>query len=141
MSNDAVNELVDLLVRSKTMPYIGESVSQLDHALQAAHLARGARAPEHMIVAALLHDVGHLCAAADAPRMANLGISRHEEIGARYLEALGVDPAVVGLVAGHVDAKRYLVRTRPAYERALSDASRATLDHQGGPMSDEEVAA
>ena len=40
--------------------YIGEPVSQREHALQAAAHARASGAPEAAVLAALLHDVGHL---------------------------------------------------------------------------------
>ena len=40
--------------------YGGEAVSQLQHALQAATFAERSRATPELIVAALLHDVGHL---------------------------------------------------------------------------------
>ncbi len=38
----------------------GEAVTQLEHALQAATLARESDASPQMIAAALLHDIGHL---------------------------------------------------------------------------------
>ena len=40
--------------------YIGEPVSQREHALQAAAHARASGAPKAAVLAALLHDVGHL---------------------------------------------------------------------------------
>ncbi len=40
--------------------YDGEPVTQLEHALQAAHRAETARAAPALVTAALLHDLGHL---------------------------------------------------------------------------------
>lgn len=128
-----------VLEASAGRDYIGEPVSQLDHALQTAACARRAGAGEAELIAALLHDVGHLCDPA-APRMADVGVLRHEELGADYLAGLGFAHAVCELVRGHVAAKRYLVATRPGYAARLSAASRATLRHQGGPMSPEACA-
>lgn len=133
-----LESLLALLERADRADYIGEPVSQLGHALQAADLARAAGAPPHEILAALLHDVGHLCAGRDAESMDGLGVVRHEAIGAAYLEELGFAPSVTELVRGHVAAKRYLVASDARYAARLSDASRGTLRHQGGPMSDAE---
>jgi phosphonate degradation associated HDIG domain protein len=140
-SMQALDEVFGLLEASAGAAYIGEPVSQLEHALQAAALAREAGARDALVVAALLHDVGHLCAAQDAPRMAGLGVLEHEHVGGEYLRARGFSDEVCRLIAGHVAAKRYLVRTRAAYAANLSEASRGTLAYQGGPMRDDEVAA
>jgi len=135
-----VAAIVDLLRRSAADPYIGEPISQLEHALQSAALASRAGAGDATIAAALLHDIGHLCASVDAPKMPGLGVTDHEHVGARFLRDAGFSEDVVALVDGHVAAKRYLVATRPEYAAKLSDASRATLALQGGPMSTAEVA-
>ena len=134
-------ELIDLLESFRDAEYIGEPVSQLEHALQTAELARAARAPENEVLAALLHDLGHLCAPEDAPRMDELGVLEHEGIGADRLADLGFRPEVTDLVRSHVAAKRYLVTTRPGYLASLSEASLGTLRHQGGPMAAAERAA
>jgi phosphonate degradation associated HDIG domain protein len=137
----SIDEVFGLLAAFSDAQYIGEPVSQLEHALQCAALARQSGARDALVVAALLHDVGHLCAAQDAPRMAELGVLEHERIGGEYLRVRGFADEVCELIAGHVAAKRYLVRTRAAYAANLSEASRGTLVFQGGPMSDVEVAA
>ncbi len=129
-----VDEVLAWLEASAHSEYIGEGVSQLAHALQAAWLADRAGAAPVEICAGLLHDIGHLCASDEALRMEGLGVAEHERIGARYLASLGFPAALCALVAAHVDAKRYLVATKESYEARLSDASRATLTFQGGPM-------
>ncbi|MFN3238586.1 MAG: phytanoyl-CoA dioxygenase family protein [Pseudomonadales bacterium] len=129
--------LQKLFARAATADYIGEPVTQEQHALQAAALATRS-GDEELILAALCHDVGHLCFP-DAPAMANVGILEHELLGSDYLRALGFSKRVAGLVAGHVAAKRYLVATQPGYGSKLSAASQTTLDYQGGPMSKQEV--
>ena len=68
-------------------------------------------------------------------------IARHDVTGAAFLENLGFPPRVCRLVGGHVQAKRYLVATDPAYAAALSPGSTRTLHHQGGPMTAAEAAA
>ena len=124
---------------SGTGDYIGENVTQLEHSLQAAHFAQRAGATEVEVLAALFHDIGHICAPPDAAQMAGLGVVDHEGIGARFLLALGFSPQVAELVAAHVSVKRYLVARNPTYAARLSEASAGTLRHQGGPMSPEEA--
>jgi putative nucleotidyltransferase with HDIG domain len=132
------DQILALLESADRADYIGEGVSQLAHALQAADLARRAGADDEAVLAALLHDIGHLCSGSDAPRMEGVGVARHEEIGAAYLERLGLPLRVTELVRGHVAAKRYLVARDARYLARLSEASRATLMHQGGQMSPAE---
>jgi gamma-butyrobetaine dioxygenase len=113
--------------------YHGEAVSQAEHALQAAALAEAEGAPGALVVAALLHDVGHLTA--DAPEdLADRGIDgRHEHAGASWL-ARAFGPAVAEPVRLHVDAKRYLCAVDPTYRAGLSPASALSLALQGGPF-------
>ena len=122
--------------------YHGEAVSQLQHAAQAALLARAARPDDPaFILAAFLHDYGHI-AAADNPASENMngyGTMSHEQLGATMLRQLGFSEEVTRLVAGHVDAKRYLVSTDPAYYEALSEASKITLAYQGGRMNADDM--
>lgn len=129
----AIKTLVNLFKRATAADYVGEPVSQSEHALQAAALAQASGDVE-LQLAALLHDVGHLCFP-DAEQMDNVGTLEHEMLGADYLTALGFSNRVATLVAGHVDAKRYLVSTNQVYSSKLSDASRKTLEFQGGAMS------
>ena len=115
-------------------------MTQEEHALQCAELAIAADAPDTLIAAALLHDIGHLLhdLPSDAPER---GIDDlHEALGGRWLETRFV-PAVTEPVRLHVDAKRYLCATEPAYEAALSEPSRVSLALQGGPFTQVEIAA
>ena len=48
---------------------------------------------------------------------------------------------IVNAVRLHVAAKRYLCGSKPAYFDKLSEASKMTLEIQGGPMTDEEIFA
>ncbi len=132
--------MVDLFTRWASDPY-DETLSQLDHAVQTAALAVADGAGDGLVVAALLHDVGHLLdlAATDGgvPAAVDLG---HEAVGARYLAAL-FPPSVTGPIALHVRAKRYRCAVDPRYLATLSDGSRRSLALQGGPYELDEVAA
>jgi phosphonate degradation associated HDIG domain protein len=120
--------------------YFGEPVSMSEHALQAAHFARLEDAPPSLVIAALLHDIGHLV---DEDVPADIADwksdAAHELAGCAWL-ALRFSPAVSEPVRLHVAAKRYLCATQPAYLSRLSSASVVTLRLQGGPMSAGEVA-
>lgn len=119
--------------------YFGESVSMTEHALQAAYFAQAESAPPELIVAALLHDIGHLVA--DVPGdIADWTVdAHHEEIGSRWL-ASRFPAEVSEPVRLHVPAKRFLLATDVKYFARLSPASVLTLKLQGGPMEAHEVA-
>ncbi len=138
---ETVDRLLALLGNAGQGDYIGEPVSQVEHALQCAHFARATNADIPLVLAALLHDVGHICVGPEAPSMDGLGVVEHEVIGSRYLDDLGFFTDVTELVAAHVPAKRYLCSKKSAYLANLSDASRRTLALQGGVMSEAEAAA
>jgi [1-hydroxy-2-(trimethylamino)ethyl]phosphonate dioxygenase len=119
--------------------YFGERVSMTEHALQTAYFAQQANAPESLIVAALLHDIGHLLAPVPDAIADWTADAHHEAIGARWL-AQRFPAGISEPVRLHVAAKRYLCATDARYFAQLSPASVHTLKLQGGPMSAPEVA-
>jgi phosphonate degradation associated HDIG domain protein len=132
-----VDEIMDLFARRGAAAYYGEAVSQTEHALQAAEQAEREGASDHLVVAALLHDIGHLLDGQDED-LANRGLDgRHEDAGHAWLAA-HFGPTVTEPVRLHVAAKRYLCAVDPSYLAALSPASRLSLSLQGGPMKANE---
>ena len=119
--------------------YFGERVSMAEHGLQAAHFAQSERAPQPLVLAALLHDIGHLLEQVPETIEDWTHDARHEQTGARWL-ARHFGAAVSEPVRLHVAAKRYLCATDAGYLARLSPASVHTLKLQGGPMSVQEVA-
>ena len=134
----SAEEIIDLLGSRGGSQYGGEAVTQIEHALQAAALAEREQAPATLIVAALLHDVGHLLH--NLPDHApDDGIDdRHETSAGHYLRKL-FPPAVTEPVRLHVAAKRYLCAVESEYLGLLSQPSLVSLRLQGGPMSAAEV--
>jgi predicted HD phosphohydrolase len=118
----------------------GEHISMQEHMLQAACFAEHNGEDDAVIVATLLHDYGHLVC--NMPNNTfDEGIDNyHEEVGAKALESWFGDE-IIGAVRLHVAAKRYLCAASPGYRNKLSEASIITLEVQGGPMNDDEMAA
>lgn len=121
--------------------YIGEPVSQLEHMSQAAQLAIDESFDDEVILAAFFHDIGHICvSASESTQMGGYGTMSHEKIGAEYLRRNGFPERVARLVENHVQAKRYLTFKNPDYYLQLSEASRKTLEFQGGVMNAQQAA-
>jgi phosphonate degradation associated HDIG domain protein len=138
---DIVNEIFELYTDYGNADYIGEPVSQLEHMCQAAELAEAEGYDEEIILAAFFHDIGHLCEhIMQVEQMGAYGVADHEGLGGNYLRVKGFSIEMAQLVESHVAAKRYLTFKYPDYYQKLSAASRATLEQQGGVMSDKEAA-
>jgi len=135
-----VDELSALFDSHGAAAYFGEPVTMSEHALQAAYFAQREAAPPALVVAALLHDIGHLLAAVPDDFAEWNTDGRHEELGGRWL-ATRFFAEVSEPVRLHVPAKRYLCATDAQYFAKLSPASVHTLELQGGPMSPSEIAA
>ncbi len=139
-----VDHIEEILASGEARPAeAGASYSHLDHALQTAALlrdqfgepggprGRGRVTHAELVVAGLVHDIGHLL-----PGVDDVGHARAAADGVR--RSLG--ERVAELVRLHVAAKRYLVAGGPAYGASLSSDSMASLAVQGGPMSSGERA-
>src|SRR5579862_6548922 len=107
-------KLLTIYTAAGAHAYFGESVTTLEHSLQTAHYARLANASNALILAALLHDIGHLIESAPADFADWALDARHEESGGRWLAAHF--PADISEpVRLHVAAKRYLCAKEPRY--------------------------
>ncbi len=130
--------LADIFARRGGQEYLGEAVTMSEHMLQAAHFAEQAGQPEALVVAALLHDIGHFTSEFGTYSRADVLDKHHEDAGADMLAPF-FPQLVTDCVRYHVAAKRYLCATRPEYVKRLSPASVHTLALQGGPMDPHEV--
>ena len=140
-AEEIADQVIELLRSSGGEQYFGEDVTKLQHAEQCAWHARQAGAGEELVLAALLHDIGHMLETADARRDERVGVINHDALGERWLLERGFSPRLASLVGAHVDAKRYLTATNPSYLGRLSNASRETLRLQGGPMDELSAAS
>ncbi len=130
----------DIFARCGDEEYLGEPVTMAQHMLQGATIAEQNGLPEDIIVAALLHDIGHFTSEFGTFSMDDTKDRFHEEAGARVLADF-FPSVVIDCVRHHVTAKRYLCATKPEYFDRLSKASIHSLNLQGGPMSETEVDA
>ena len=133
-------ELLKIFEGRATRRYGLSAVSQLQHALQAAHQAERDGCTPATVLACLLHDVGHMIHDLGEDPAARGLDDRHEELGASWL-ARRFGPDVCEPVRLHVAAKRYLCATEADYFGKLSPDSVRSLELQGGKMSKDEVAS
>lgn len=145
--NKIINEVYSILEVMQTYGstvFLGENVTQLQHALQCADLAEIMTNDHEIVIAALFHDIGHLLYQAhnkDSLEIDKnyLGDPSHELTGSQFLQSVGFSERVCAIVANHVNAKRYLLSNDKKYFDSLSEASKESLKFQGGVMTEDEV--
>lgn len=138
-SAEIIDFIFDLFASRGAEEYMGEAVSMAQHMEQTAACALADNAPDSLVIAALLHDIGHFIGDHPIEALENGIDNLHEDAGADYLRPY-FPPAITEPIRLHVAAKRYLCATDNEYFGRLSDASVNSLGVQGGPMSAEEVA-
>jgi len=135
---DSIDEVFSILAAGGGEAYFGEPVTVLEHSLQAAWFVQRKGGKNSLIVAALLHDLGHLLHT-EGEDAASRGLdTHHEDLGAGAL-ARHLPDEVLDPIRLHVAAKRYLCFAEPRYFAGLSPASVESLALQGGPMSAHEA--
>ena len=135
-----VGFLADIFERRGGEEYLGEPVTMAEHMLQGAHLAEANGERDEIVAAALLHDIGHFTSEFGTFSMTDTHDRHHENAGADVLAEF-FPSVVTDCVRHHVAAKRYLCAVDAGYLDKLSEASLHSLRLQGGPMSEQEVAA
>lgn len=139
-ADEVIEQVFSLYSAHGDEDYIGEPVSQLEHMLQAGELARKEGYDEEVVLAAFFHDLGHLLAfEGESASMDGYGQVSHESKGAEFLRSHGFSERIAMLVESHVEAKRYLTFKHPEYYAKLSEASKKTLEFQGGMMDKDEA--
>ena len=131
-----MDKIIDLYKKYGDSEYLGENVSKTVHMIQAAYAAEQNSEPDYIILACLLHDIGHFL---EDDNMNGLGVIEHGKDAGDYLRKLNMCEKVCILVENHVMAKKYLVSKNKEYYNRLSDASKATLEFQGGKMTELEM--
>ncbi|KAJ1818704.1 hypothetical protein LPJ60_004177 [Coemansia sp. RSA 2675] len=149
-----VATVFQLLQNASKTSFMGEEITQLEHALQGAQLAKKDGADEATILAILLHDIGHLCPSTEPCTntsskvwaafhktnvTADINEINHARLGAEYLHKLGFSEKTCELIDSHIVAKRYLSAKDPEYLAKLSVGSKQSLKLHGGPFTPAEM--
>jgi phosphonate degradation associated HDIG domain protein len=136
---DIVAVIADIFEQRGAEAYAGEAMTVAEHMLQTAALAVAEGAPDSLVAAALLHDIGHLTSDLGEYSPEDTEDKQHDTFGADMLAGY-FPPAVTQCIRLHVAAKRYLCAAESGYTEKLSAASKHSLMLQGGPMSEAEMA-
>lgn len=132
-----LNKLLNLYQDKGNTEYFGENMTKTKHMLQCATLALKNGETEDVVLACLLHDIGHFLEEDDTN---GFGVKEHGKIASKYLKNIGINKNICKLVEKHTDVKRYLVtKNINNYYDNLSEASKKTFELQGGKMSEEEL--
>jgi putative nucleotidyltransferase with HDIG domain len=138
--NQTITSIFELFNTQGGDMYIGEPVTKYQHMVQSACIAQNLGYSDELVIAALLHDIGHVCVELTPENdMDGFGVKDHDKVGAAFLRAFGFSDLVISAVENHVDAKRYLCTTDKDYYNQLSEASLETLKFQGGLMTEAEI--
>tara|TARA_B100000927_G_scaffold176390_1_gene142145 strand:- start:104 stop:640 length:537 start_codon:yes stop_codon:yes gene_type:complete len=130
-----IDKIISNFTNNKSL-YIGEKVTMSEHMIQTAMLAEKAKCDDNLICSSLLHDYGHFILE-NPDELVELNIDgQHENIGYEYLKSF-FKKEIVEPIKYHVLAKRYLANDKKYYD-LLSEASKTSLELQGGVLSPEE---
>ena len=117
--------------------YIGEKITITEHMIQSAMLAEKNNCSSSLICASLLHDYGHFILDDPDELVNKKEDGKHEYVAYLYLKKY-FKKNVVEPIKIHVKAKKYLARNKKYYN-ILSNASKISLNLQGGVMNDIEA--
>ena len=130
-----IDQITSNFLNNKSL-YIGEKVTMSEHMIQTAMIAEEENSSTNLICSSLLHDYGHFILENPDDLIKKNKDGKHEEIGYEFLKKYFPND-VLGPIKYHVKAKRYLARDKKYYN-LLSEASKISLEMQGGSMSNEE---
>jgi|TARA_B110000438_G_scaffold265524_1_gene278924 predicted HD phosphohydrolase len=130
-----IQKIIFNFINNKSL-YIGENLTMSDHMIQSAMLAEKAKCNDDLICSCLLHDYGHFILEDPNQLVIKNKNGKHENIGYEYLKSF-FTKEVVEPIKYHVLAKRYLARDKKYFD-FLSNASKKSLELQGGVLNDDE---
>ena len=130
-----IEKIISNFTNNKAL-YIGEKVTMSEHMIQTAMLAEKAKCNDDLVCSCLLHDYGHFILEKPDELVKLKVDGEHENIAYEYLKSF-FKKEIVEPIKYHVLAKRYLARDKKYYNE-LSEASKISLNLQGGVLNDEE---
>lgn len=138
MISPVVQQILHVFKSRGSENYGSEAVTQLQHAIQSGMLAQRDGASQSQVMAALLHDIGHILGKNPLPDNPSQNYDDKHETSAYAWLLKHFGPAIADPVRLHVAAKRYLCTVDPAYSQTLSPTSLKSFYDQGGTMNDQE---
>jgi [1-hydroxy-2-(trimethylamino)ethyl]phosphonate dioxygenase len=130
-----IDQIVFNFSNNKSL-YLGENLTMSEHMIQTAMLAEKTKCNDDLICSSLLHDYGHFILESPAELLTINIDGQHEDIGYDYLKKF-FRKEIVGPIKYHVLAKRYLAKDKKYFD-LLSEASKKSLELQGGVLNQEE---
>jgi predicted HD phosphohydrolase len=127
-----IDEVFALCEKQENQELKNSFVLKLQYMAQAAALAEDEGFEDEVVLAAFFHNIGYFCPVEQRETSV-------DRIGSDYLRERGFSERVASLVESHVLAKRYLTYKYPEYYDQLSEAGKAVLEFQGGPMTEAEA--
>lgn len=104
-----------------------ETVTQREHALQTADLAKAELGSEHsLVVTALLHDIGQV--------LTNSFHSDNDEMAYHFVKSIWGNEIALPIRLS-TTAKRFLAAVDASYVAKLTHAKQSSLTHQGGAFA------
>jgi len=131
-----IDQIISSYLNNKSL-YIGEKVTIAEHMIQTAMIAEKNNCSSSLICSSLLHDYGHFILENPDDLVNKKKDGKHEDVGFKFLNKYFVKDVVMP-IKHHVKAKRYLARNKNYYQ-ILSEASKTSLELQGGIMTEEEA--
>ena len=136
VTDASIADIASLFDSRGQIAYYEHPLTHLQHALQCAQLAEHYGASPDLVLACLLHDVGHLLVSQE---IFDDQFNGHEKTCVPFLRSV-VSEAVIGPIRLHVDAWRYLCAVDPVYRMSQSAHSEQRLQQMGGPFSLQQAA-
>jgi 2-amino-1-hydroxyethylphosphonate dioxygenase (glycine-forming) len=136
--SDQVREVFSLYELAGGERYFNHPVTQLNHASVTASYAAREGFDDDVVVAAFLHDIGHICAAVGKCQP-EPGRSS-ESTGADYLRMMGFPDAVAWLLENQTKARQYLTSLYPSFFVSLGKDRQDEIIAAGGPLPAKEAA-
>jgi len=130
-----IDKIISNFINNKSL-YIGEKVTISEHMIQTAMIAENTKSSNSLVCSCLLHDYGHFILENPDELVRKKIDGKHEDIGYEYLKKF-FKKEVVEPIKYHVLAKRYLAKKKK-YFNSLSEASKISLNLQGGALNKKE---
>ena len=136
---ERTNILCEIIDQRGSCSFYDEEITQLQHALQCATLAKENNESDKFITASLFHDLGHMLTGEDVNSHDFLNNDKyHENVAASFLSKYFPEE-VTYPIKMHVIAKRYLCSVQSDYYDGLSDGSKRSFKLQGGYLNKDAI--